>query len=244
MKSVLSFIRDVIGVLIAALLFGVAFGVFLVMARDADEGHIEYTAEVYAASAVSLPPEDPAEEGVGRFTVYVEGEGEPPEWSRPDEEMAAEWSADVTDIYVGNKPDYILDVPLDADLQAYIWTLCEEAGVPYTLVIAIIEAESTYRADVISEDGDYGLMQINLRCLSWLSDELGIVDFLDAKQNALAGVWILGGYYRQYGYASGALVAYNQGQQSAEAMFSAGIYETDYSRRVMEIQRRLEAEGR
>lgn len=94
MKSVLSFIRDVIGVLIAALLFGAAFGVFLVMARDAGEGHIEYTAEVYAASAVSLPPEDPAEEGVGRFTVYVEGEGEPPEWYRPDEEMAAEWTAD------------------------------------------------------------------------------------------------------------------------------------------------------
>ena len=94
MKSVLSFIRDVIGVLIAALLFGAAFGIFVIMARDADEGHIEYTAEVYAASAVSLPPEDPAEEGVGRFTVYVEGEGEPPEWYRPDEEMAAEWSAD------------------------------------------------------------------------------------------------------------------------------------------------------
>ena len=96
MKSVLSFIRDVIGVLIAALLFGAAFGVFIVMVRDADEGHIEYTAEVYAASAVSLPPEDPAEEGVGRFEIYVEGEGEPPEWYRPDEEMAAEWSADET----------------------------------------------------------------------------------------------------------------------------------------------------
>lgn len=96
MKAVVSFIRDVIGVLIAALLFGAAFGVFLVMARDADEGHSEYTAEVYAASAVSIPTEEPAEEGVGRFTVYVEGEGEPPEWYRPDEEMAAEWSADET----------------------------------------------------------------------------------------------------------------------------------------------------
>ena len=109
MKSVLSFIRDVIGVLIAALLFGAAFGVFLVMARDADEGHIEYTAEVYAASTVSFPPEDPAEEGVGRFEIYVEGEGEPPEWYDPDGPMAVEWNS-ATDNDVGDKYDKDINV--------------------------------------------------------------------------------------------------------------------------------------
>ena len=94
MKAVLSFIRDAIGIVIAAMRFGVAFWGVLLLMRDAWYEHSEITADVYAASAVSLPPEEPAEEGVGRFEIYVEGEGEPPEWYRPDEEMAAEWSAD------------------------------------------------------------------------------------------------------------------------------------------------------
>ena len=191
--------------------------------------------------------------------IYREGDGPAPAWYRPSEPMAAEWSAanyrqvtesNIEAVSVGSEPKNasdqqvkLLDVPLSADFQIYLHGLCEEYGVPFTLAVAVIEAESTYRADVISDDGDYGLMQINWRCLSWLSDALGITDFLDPYQNALAGVWILGGYYRRYGYASGALVAYNQGQQSAEALFAAGIYETDYSRRVISIRWRIENGG-
>ena len=146
----------------------------------------------------------------------------------------------VTDIYVGSKQDYILDVPLDAEFQTYLHGLCEEYGVPYTLAVAVIEAESTYRADVISDDGDYGLMQINWRCLSWLSDELGITDFLDARQNARAGVYILGLYYREYGADSGTLMAYNMGQDAAEKLFEQGIYATSYSDRVISIKWRID----
>ena len=133
MKAVLSFIRDVIGILVAVLLFGVAFWGFLLLARDAWYEHSEITAEVYAASAVSLPPEDPAEEGVGRIMVYVEGDGEPPEWYRPDEEMAAEWTADKT---ICGWDGHTM-TPDEMDLFARItykefWgtsTLCCEAGV-------------------------------------------------------------------------------------------------------------------
>lgn len=153
MKEVLSFIREVIGVLIAALLFGIAFCGFLIFAREAGYEHkqIEKTAEVYAASAVSLPPEDPAEEGVGRFEIYVEGEGEPPEWYRPDEEMAAEWSADET-IYGW---DGHTTTPDEMELFARItykefWgtsTLCCEAGVDSILRLW----ESEYYGETIYE---------------------------------------------------------------------------------------------
>ena len=138
---------------------------------------------------------------------------------------------------------YLLDVPLDEEMQAYIYGLCQDAGVPFTLVIAVIEAESTYRADVISATNDYGLMQINVICHDWLRGELGIEDFLDQRDNIRAGVYILGGYYRLYGAESGTLVAYNMGQAAAEELFSRGIYETDYSRRVAGIRYRLETEG-
>ena len=141
-------------------------------------------------------------------------------------------------------PDYLLDVPLDRYLQEYIHRLCEESGLPFTLVIAVIEQESTYTPWAISESDDYGLMQINAVCHEWLSGELGITDYLNPYQNALAGVYILSGYYEKYGYESGTLMAYNMGEAGANRLFEQGIYSTDYSERVLGIKNRLEAEGR
>jgi len=53
------------------------------------------------------------------YDEYTEGEGEAPAWWDPEEEMAAEWVADVADINVGNKsakdagcPDWNLDSTL------------------------------------------------------------------------------------------------------------------------------------
>ena len=202
------------------------------------------TREVYADAA--LAPSDteiaeveavyPRDIGCGAdgLVVYVEGYGEAPAWYNPTEPMSVEWYAE---------EDYFLDVPLDRDLQAYIHGLCEESGLPYTLAVAVIEAESSYIPWAVSASGDYGLMQINAVCHDWLAGELGITDFLDPYQNVRAGIYILSGYYRQYGYESGALMAYNLGQGAAEALFAQGVYSTDYSARVMEIQARLEAEG-
>ena len=199
------------------------------------------TREVYAEAA--LAPSDaeieeatavyPRDIGCGAdgLVMYVEGEGIAPAWYQPTEPMSVEWYAE----------DYFLDVPLDRDLQAYIHGLCEESGLPYTLAVAVIEAESSYIPWAVSASGDYGLMQINTVCLDWLAGELGITDFLNPYQNVEAGIYILSGYYWQYGYESGALMAYNMGQGTAEALFAQGVYETDYSERVMEIQARLEA---
>lgn len=141
-------------------------------------------------------------------------------------------------------PDYLLDVPLDRYLQEYIHRLCEESGLPYTLAIAVIEQESHYTPWIISDSDDWGLMQINSVCHEWLSRELGVTDFLDAWQNARAGIWLLADYYARYGYASGALMCYNMGEPRAQALFDQGIYATDYSERVIGIQYRLETEGR
>lgn len=246
-----------VGIAAALAVFYILFAAFVMLARDAEPERREVIVREYGHGPAAEEAEFVTDMDVGRIEIYREGDGPAPAWYDPSEPMAAEWSAeepeqggfgfngepDGKNTGVGTTNDYIIDVPLSEEFQRYLYGLCTEYGVPYTLAIAVIEAESTYRADAVSSDGDYGLMQINWRCLSWLADELGITDFLDAKQNALAGVWILGGYYRRYGYASGALVAYNQGQQSAEALFAAGIYETDYSRRVMEIQRRIENGG-
>lgn len=111
-------------VMLGGLLLGLGAGILM--------DRIELRA---AGEAENLPAEAP-DGGIGRITAarylggarsamperaerivpehYTEGEGPAPEWWMPDEEMAAEWIADVTDIHVGNKSAGDTDVPSNA----------------------------------------------------------------------------------------------------------------------------------
>ena len=83
------------------------------------------------------------------------------------------------------------DVPLSKELQDYIRNLCDEYGIPIELVIAIIDVESTFRANVVSKTNDYGLMQINKCNHEWLTDKR--IDFLTLIEHQ-EGVHILSGH--------------------------------------------------
>lgn len=141
-------------------------------------------------------------------------------------------------------PTYILDIPLDQELQEYIHKLCEEREVPYTLVVAMIEQESSYRSSIISKTDDYGLMQINTINHDTIGETLGITDFLDPEQNCNAGIYIISKYYRKYQDLHKALMAYNLGETGAKRNWNNGIYSTAYSERVIEIMQRLEKKGK
>lgn len=71
-------------------------------------------------------------------------------------------------------PSYQSDaVPLNHDTQAQVLGWCEEYGVPYSVALAVIEAESSFRPD--AENGScYGYMQINSINKSWLFQEIGV----------------------------------------------------------------------
>lgn len=287
----------VLGVALALAAFYSLFCAFLVLVRDG-VGRQTETHEVVIQTPAGAPEESAAEladdMNVHGIQIYVEGSGPAPDWYRPDEPMAVEWSASCNDklaklqvckqVFENSEqvfddspvddplddvvetavavdapmdigctdydtdqeisPEWLLDVPLDRNLQEYIHALCEESGLPYTLVIAVVEAESSYRPDVISITDDYGLMQIRGLCHEWIREELGTKDFLNPYENVRAGIWILSGYYANYGYASGALMCYNMGETRARAFFEQGIYNTSYSDRVLCIKYRLETEGR
>lgn len=127
------------------------------------------------------------------------------------------------------------DCPLDEELQDYIFELCEEEEIPPSLVIAIIDHESEFTADVVSSTKDYGLMQINECNHEWLSETYGITDFLDPKENILAGVKILGTLYRKYEDPHEILMAYNMGEWGAKDAWEQGILTTPYSEEVTRL---------
>lgn len=137
------------------------------------------------------------------------------------------------------------DIPLSKELQDYIRNLCDEYGVPIELVIAMIDVESTFRADVVSKTNDYGLMQINKCNHEWLTDKLGVTDFLDPYQNINSGVHILSGHLEvTNGDIELALMRYNNGATGAKKLWDKGIYSTAYTHKIMTAYESYKEESR
>ena len=130
---------------------------------------------------------------------------------------------------------FYYDCPLSKELQDYIFTLCEEEGVPSSLVIALIDHESDFRADAISSTKDYGLMQINACNHEWLKENYGISNVLDPKQNILGGIKILGSIYHKYSEPHKVLMAYNMGEYGMKKAWNAGRTSTSYSVEVLTL---------
>lgn len=137
---------------------------------------------------------------------------------------------------LGFKP---LDVPLKKDTQEFIYCLSYGYNIDFSLVMALIETESGFNVDAVSRTNDYGLMQINQSNHEWLKERLGITDFLDAKQNIRAGVFVLRKLIEQNGGdVNKVLMTYNLGQSGAEKLWKQGIHSTAYSEKI--IKRQLE----
>lgn len=133
----------------------------------------------------------------------------------------------------------IYDVPLSEELQRYTQDVCDEYGVSYPLVIALMKKESEFLPDTVSATNDYGIMQINRGNHEWLEGELGITDWFDPQQNILAGVYVLS-RLNGYGDVHQILMCYNCGPSGAKNLWAEGIYTTAYSRAVVEIMDGLE----
>ncbi len=129
---------------------------------------------------------------------------------------------------------FYYDVPLSEDLQDYIRELCKKHDVPMSLIMAMIEVESSFRSDVISGTNDYGLMQINKINHEWLTEEYGITDFLDPYQNVFCGITIIAGHLEKTdGDIALALMRYNCGATGAKRLWDKGIYSTSYTEKIL-----------
>lgn len=133
-------------------------------------------------------------------------------------------------------------IPLSNDVQDYMFQECSRYGIPSGLVVAIMETESRFTENIISKTNDYGLMQINACCHEWLHNNLGVTNLLDAKENILSGIFILR-YHLDYcnGDLRKALMCYACGAGRAEYYFNQGIYETEYTRDLINRMEKWEA---
>lgn len=139
----------------------------------------------------------------------------------------------------------LYDVPLDANLQNYIMYLCDEYCVSASLVMAVIERESSFDTSAIGDNGrSFGLMQIQEHHHSERMDRLGVDNLLNPYQNVLVGIDILAEKLANYDTVGEALTAYNAGDSGAyKHYFSKGIYASNYAeeiiKRAEELERRI-----
>lgn len=126
------------------------------------------------------------------------------------------------------------EVPLSKEVQDYIFEVAEEYDVGSSLIFAMIETESDFEIGLVSRTNDYGLMQINKCNHKRLQEKLGVVDFLDPKQNILAGTHMISGHLEaNNGDYTKALMCYNMGAYGARKAWAKGITSTSYTRKVL-----------
>ena len=114
------------------------------------------------------------------------------------------------------EPDpYRADVPLDRELQAALWEACEEHGVPVSLALGLIEAESRFQVDAVSAEGCFGLCQLNPKYFP---------DDLTPGENIVAGIKFLGELLDKYnGDTQAALTAYNAGYDTGSRTYARAV---------------------
>lgn len=151
------------------------------------------------------------------------------------EEVSLDWG-------VGDLDFIPLDVSLDVDIQEFVYYLSAGYNIDFTLVMALMQHESSFRSDVVSNTDDYGLMQINSCNHEQLAETLGITDFLDPHQNIRAGTFTLRKLFERYQDTNMVLMAYNMGEDGASRLWKKGIYNTNYTDSILIIQQQFNAE--
>lgn len=133
---------------------------------------------------------------------------------------------------VVNEVDFF-KVPLSHSLQQYIYEICSDNDLSVSLVIALIDQESNFNPECVSDTNDYGLMQINECNFQLVKEDYNSVDMFNPYQNVYCGINILAGYLHKYDddYTK-ALMCYNLGEYGASKAWENGIFCTDYTKAV------------
>jgi len=130
------------------------------------------------------------------------------------------------------------DTYINADYVVYIEEVCEEyENISPELVEALIEHESSGRANATSSHNCQGLMQINPRSNAELINELGVSNLYDPYQNILVGVVLLNRLYKKYGDVFAVLMCYNEGEYGTAV---ERAYAGNYSKYAKSIATRMD----
>lgn len=132
------------------------------------------------------------------------------------------------------------DTYLSEEIQNTCTKYGEEYGICPELLMAVIERESSGRADVVSSAGCVGLMQINPKYHTERMERLGVTDLTDIDGNIHVGTDYLMELFEEHGDLYMVLMTYNMGENRAEELYEQGKYSkyaVSISERSAELER-------
>ncbi|ALS22190.1 transglycosylase SLT domain-containing protein [Paenibacillus naphthalenovorans] len=151
-----------------------------------------------------------------------------------------------------SKRPEINNIPLSSELLDYIYELCNEYEIPYTLALAIMAVESGFNPKAISPTSDYGIAQINKSNIHNFARATGIenVDPLNPKHNIQMQVYYLS-YLKQkwsdpkYKFSEEqkyfmTVLAYNRGETKALEWVRNNGWNNAYVRSVTKVKGMIE----
>lgn len=133
----------------------------------------------------------------------------------------------------------LFDIPLEDDLQTYIFEQAEERDVDPAIVIAIIKRESNFDILAVGDEGNsLGLMQIQPRWSIDRMKELECDNLLDPYQNVEVGIDILADLMEEEEPLEWVLMAYNGGNAYADRFAREGRV-SEYAKDVIKMSEEL-----
>jgi soluble lytic murein transglycosylase-like protein len=150
----------------------------------------------------------------------------------------------IVEVETETEPTYKLcNIPLDAELQIWVFDYCKDKHISPYLIFAMCEKESQYKADAVGDSGNsLGILQIQPRWHQERMDRLGCTDLLDARQNIIIGVDILLELYSKNDDTAWVLMAYNGGVAYANRHYGAGNI-SEYAEYIIARAEELEKKG-
>lgn len=123
---------------------------------------------------------------------------------------------------------------LPESVRTYLYNLCEEKSISYPLMLALIEAESSYQWDAESPDGSCkGYCMIAEKWHQERMERLGVTDIYDPYGNIAVSVDLVEELFHKYGDVNIVLMCYNCGETRTAELLAEGITSTSYSRKII-----------
>lgn len=135
------------------------------------------------------------------------------------------------------------DIPLEKDLQLYIFELAERYGIDPELIIAVIWQESKFKADEIGDGGrSFGLMQVQEFHHKERMEKFNVTNLLNPYENVLIGTDYLAELI-ELGGVEWALMCYNGGFTYANEKQNQGVI-SEYAESVLMYSDLLKGSGK
>lgn len=118
------------------------------------------------------------------------------------------------------------ELPLDPEMQIYMYELCEENNLSFAFAAMVMESETNFDPAAVGDGGEsVGYFQINQVNWERMATEYGL-DVHDPEDNIKCGVVMLTELFEKYEDPYMVLLAYKCGERRGRELYEQEIYTT------------------